>query len=136
MKTQWDAIYLGPHTNQFLKKLQRQLAIEITSVEKERIIWDGKKLERATFLMSHQNSEWGSLVLEILSLTQKICWHWELNLDLPNSISGNISLNPEKDVNYPIEAPADLQSLSWVLKKDQVYAPQFCRPPTFFDKNH
>ena len=121
MKSQWDVIYFVSHTNIFIKKLQRYLTVDISNIETERLEHDGKKLERATFLVHHSSTSWNSVIEEVLVLAQKVSGRWQLNLEFPDSIRGYLTENSEGNVESIVEAPSNLESISWKLKRNQKY---------------
>lgn len=121
MRSFWIVCYVGSHTSTTIKKLERILGIKATDIERERIVFDGLNLERATFYVTHKEPEWNDTVLQLMYATAKIALSWSISGDIANVISGTISGSSTTGRLFGA-APANLREISWRLQKDQNYS--------------
>jgi len=120
MKSYWDVLYVGAHSNIFIKKLQRHLSVQAEDIVKERIIYEGKKCERAMFYLSHGDKDWTVLINDLLTIASRIAHTWRIHLNLPEGLSGNLR-SDFGDCHIELNAPEGLESIHWEIRRDQNY---------------
>lgn len=117
----WDIHYQGPHSNIFMKKLERQLDLKTELLWRERYVLNGKQLERAVCRLDLGDYQWDAAVLRALQLARQISPGWKLVItDAERQISGRLPSAQDDPlaVQYAIQSPSGLDSFSWTLTRD------------------
>ena len=122
----WDIHYQGPHSNIFMKKLERMLGLKTELLWRERYLLNGKQLERAVCRLALGDCQWDAAVLRALQLARQISPGWQLVItDAGRLISGRLPLQDDNSpaVQYAIQSPSGLDAFSWILTSDAAALP-------------
>lgn len=76
MQSSWSISYFGGHSEIMLKKLERLGQFIAQDVETERLLIFEKKVEHASFLVSHDTESWPALAMDILSIARRLMPEW------------------------------------------------------------
>ncbi len=120
MRSLWTVTYVGPHTAITIKKLERFLGIKAEALERERLVWNGEKIERAVFFVEHGTSEWSLLLVELLHKMSQVALRWQGSGDAVNEFTAIVSKD-NSDTIFQQGLPPGFRELTWTVRADQSY---------------
>lgn len=127
MRSLWSITYVGAHTATTIKKVERLLDITALDIVRERYIWNAEKVERATFFVEHDASEWPVTVVALLRCTALLAMKWETRGDAVQALSVTVSLECANS-QFKDGIPSGLVDVSWELRADQTYVRNLLTP--------
>jgi hypothetical protein len=120
MRSIWTVTYVGSHTATTIKKLERFLEIKAEALERERILWNAEKIERAVFFVEHGSIEWSWLLVELLHKTSQVALRWQASGDAVNEFTAIVS-RENADTIFQQKLPPGFRELTWTVRADQSY---------------
>ncbi|MBW4553850.1 MAG: hypothetical protein KME35_22485 [Aphanocapsa sp. GSE-SYN-MK-11-07L] len=120
MRSLWTVSYVGPHTAITVKKLERLLGIKAEELERERLVWNGEKIERAVFFVEHGTIEWSLLLFELLHKMSQIAVQWQTSGDAVNVLTASVS-EDNANTTFQQKLPPGFRELAWTIRGDQAY---------------